>query len=119
MTPMTTDSMRNCIMMFWKVRAQRFTDADFPRPFSDGDHHDIHDTDAADDERNGGDTAQEEGQHGRRAGHGFHEARQVADVEVVFLAVHDVMALAQQRFDFGLDLFDFIGAGDWMLMERT
>ena len=93
-------------------RAQGFTDADFPRPFSDGDHHDVHDADAADDERNGGDTAQEEGQHGRRAGHGFHEARQVADVEVVFLAVHDVMALAQQRFDFGLDLFDFIGAGD-------
>ena len=31
-------------------RAQGFTDADFPRPFGDGDHHDVHDADAADDE---------------------------------------------------------------------
>ena len=40
----------------------------------------------------------------------IHEAGQIADREVVFFIARDVVALAQQRFHFALDLFDFIGA---------
>ena len=35
--------------------AERLAHADFARPLGDGDEHDVHDDDAADDERNAGD----------------------------------------------------------------
>ena len=60
---------------------ESLADADFPCPFRYRHHHDIHDADTADDEGNGGDAPQEQCQHGRRAGHGFHEAGQIADRE--------------------------------------
>lgn len=92
--------------------AQGLADADFPCPFCDRYHHDVHDADATDDKGDSGNASQKQGQHSRRAGHGFHEAGQVADGEVIFLVPCDVVALAQQCFHFTLHLFDFIRAGD-------
>ena len=45
--------------------ADRLADADLAGPLGDRDQHDVHDPDAADDQRDGGDAAEEQGQ--RRA----------------------------------------------------
>ena len=42
--------MRNCSEDVAARGAERFADADFARSFGDGDEHDVHDADAADQE---------------------------------------------------------------------
>jgi hypothetical protein len=44
-------------------RANRFAQADFARALGDRDQHDVHNADAAHQQRDGGDAAQEDGQH--------------------------------------------------------
>ena len=59
MTPptsdMVADSMRNCSRMSLPARAEGFAYADFAGALGDGDQHDVHDDDAADDQRDAGD----------------------------------------------------------------
>ena len=55
---MTADSMRNCSRMSLAACAERFADADFPGALRDRDQHDVHDDDAADDQRDQRDGAQ-------------------------------------------------------------
>ena len=45
------------------ARAQGFAQADLAGAFGDRDQHDVHDADAAHQQRNAGDAAQEDGQH--------------------------------------------------------
>ena len=47
------------------ARADRLADADLAGPLADRDQHDVHDPDAADDERDRGDPAEQQGQRRR------------------------------------------------------
>ena len=55
-----TDSMRNCWRMSLVGRAHGLAEADLAGPFNDRHEHDVHDADAADDERDGCDRGEEE-----------------------------------------------------------
>ena len=52
-----TASIRNCSQDVAPVRADRHADADLARPLRHAHEHDVHDPDAADDERDAGDRA--------------------------------------------------------------
>ena len=43
--------------------ADRLADADLPGPLGDGHQHDVHDPDAADEQRDGGDRAEQDREH--------------------------------------------------------
>ena len=47
------------------ARADRLADADLARPLADRDQHDVHDPDAADDQRDRGDPAEQQRQRAR------------------------------------------------------
>ena len=86
--------------------------ADFARSFRYGHHHDIHDTDTADEQRYSGDAGEHQCQHGAGAGHCFHNAGEIAHSEVVFFITRYTVALAHEIFDFRLHLVHFIGGYD-------
>ena len=48
------DSMRNCSRISFRLRAQRLAHADLARPFCHRHQHDVHDDDAANHQRDGG-----------------------------------------------------------------
>ena len=56
----TTVSIRNCWVMSRALGAQGAADADLAGPLGDGREHDVHDADAADQQRDGGDRAQDD-----------------------------------------------------------
>ena len=59
-------------------RAERFANADLPRPLGDRDQHDVHDADAADQQAHGRDAGQQPGEHLR----GFAERVRVGLVPI-------------------------------------
>ena len=80
-------------------RADGFTQADLARALDDRYEHDIHDADAADDERNRRDCGEEQREDGRdgaekrkNVGFGF-------DREVIFIGIRDAVILLEHRFD--------------------
>jgi hypothetical protein len=78
--------------------ADGHADADLARPLGDRDEHDVHDADAADEQRHRGDGAEQQRHHARRFGCRVGGRRgQVAQVEVVVLSFAQAVALAQQR----------------------
>jgi hypothetical protein len=93
-------SMRNCSEHIAAVRADGEADADLAGALGDGDEHDVHDADAADDERNASDGAEQDGHGLGGGGGGLGEFLLVADGEVGLLAV---AALLQEVGDILLD----------------
>ena len=63
----TTVSMRNCWVMSRPLRSQGAADADLAGPLGDGRQHDVHDADAADQQRNRRDRAQDDAELPGRA----------------------------------------------------
>ena len=72
--------------MSWRLRADGKPQADLARAFGDRDEHDVHDADAADDQRHRRDRAQQNRHHLRRRLLGGEHLGQVADREVVLRA---------------------------------
>ena len=81
------------------MRADGEADADFARPFGHAHEHDVHDADAADDQRDAGDRAEQQGHDTRSGGGGFGDFLLVAHREIVVAAFADVVPLAQERND--------------------
>ncbi len=81
------------------ARADRHAQADLARALGDRDEHDVHDADAADDQRNGRDAGEQ--QLHDRAGlrSGLRDRLQVAHLKVVGLRRNDAMALLEQLRD--------------------
>ena len=92
----TMASMRNCRRMLRAARADGHAQADLARAFGDGDEHDVHDSHAADDQRDGGDDQQQLADQLGGGGERVHHLGHVADLEIVGLAVAEVVALAEQ-----------------------
>ena len=81
------------------ARADRLADADLAGPLADRDQHDVHDPDAADDQRDRGDPAEQEGQ---RAGDRRRGASSWvwSKIEKSALSVGgELVAVAEQRRD--------------------
>ena len=72
------------------------THADFARPFSDGNQHDVHDSDAADDERTERDAGKQEFHHAKCLRARLRDIRRAADNKVIRFRGTKMMALAQQ-----------------------
>src|SRR6185369_6793647 len=86
------------------ARADGLADADLAGPLPDRDQHDVHDPDAADDQRDRGDPAEQQRERpGDRVGR-LEELRLVEDREVVRGGRGEVVAVAQKRLDRRLDV---------------
>ena len=85
------------------------SDADLAGPFGDGDEHDVHDADAADEQRDAGDGAEQPGHDFRSRGGELGDFLLGANHEVVVAAGLDAVALAEQIGNVAADLFDLIG----------
>ena len=96
---MTTASTRNCSMMSLAARADGHADADLAGAFGDRHEHDVHDADAADQQRDAGDAAEQDRHHPRRALRRFGDVGQIAHGEVIFAPFGDAVALAQEQRD--------------------
>ncbi len=82
--------------------ADGFADADLSGAFNDGDEHDVHHADAADEEGDARNAAEEHGHHGADGGAGAENFRHVADIEVIVGIGSEAMAVAEEEGDFGL-----------------
>ena len=71
-------------------------DADLARPLGDRDEHDVHDADAADEQRNAGDRAEQQRHHQRDDPQHVGDFGRVVDGEIVLRAAADAMPLPQQ-----------------------
>ncbi len=85
-----------------RLRPERHADADLARSLRHADEHDVHDADAPDEERHRRDAREEHGHRLRSLFLGARDLAQVADGEVVVLALPEVVALAKERRDVGL-----------------
>ena len=94
-----TDSTRNWARMSRLARPDRLADADLARPLADRHEHDVHDPDAADDERDRGDAGQHERERAAHRGGRLQQLRLVEDLEVVVVRDGQAVQLAQQRRD--------------------
>ncbi len=86
--------------------ADGHAESDFPGAFGDGDVHDVHDADAADEE---GDACNAGEEHRHHVGRGVHHAAEFllrSDVEVVGITGTEFVVAAEQSRDF---LFRFFG----------
>src|SRR5207249_8153913 len=76
--------------------ADRHADADFASALGDADEHDVHNADAADEQRYAGDAGEQPGHRVRGGILSFEKFLRVAEHEIVIAARLDGMALAQQ-----------------------
>ena len=83
------------------TRADRLADADLAGPLADRDQHDVHDPDAADDQRDRGDAAEEQRQRRGDRRRGLEQLGLVEDVEVGGVGRGQLVAVAEQRRDRG------------------
>ncbi len=82
-----------------------YAQADFLAPLGHRHQHDVHDADAADQQRHAGDGG-EHRRHGRRRGLlRPRHLRQVADLEIVFSARRRAVMLAQDPRDLRIDIW--------------
>ena len=95
----TTASTRNCRRMSLGPGADGHPQADLAVPLGHRHEHDVHDADAADDQRDQGHAHQQARHEADRRAQGLDDLGHVADVEVVRLARADVVPLAQQLGD--------------------
>ena len=95
----TTASIRNCCWTSPFGGADGHADADLASAFGDRHQHDIHDADAADEQRNAGDRGQQYGEQSRILVGQVSHVGQVAHEEVVVLSGANAVAVAQQRRD--------------------
>ena len=84
------------------ARADGLADADLAGPLADRDQHDVHDPDAADDERDRGDPAEQQGQRAADRRGGLEQLGLVEDAEVVVVGGRQLVAVAQERGDLGV-----------------
>src|SRR2546427_684635 len=84
-----------------------------PSSFRHRNQHDVHDPDAADQERDRGDGGQEHGQDPRRLFLGLQDFREVAQPEVVWLIRPEAMALTKQGSDLLFSFFHRTGVADF------
>src|SRR6202035_4573319 len=84
--------------------AHGHADSNFPGALGHGYEHDVHNSDAANEKRDGRDAGQQYFHHSRRIAHGIGNLNRVPNIEVVQLAGSDVVAFPQQIGDF---LFGF------------
>ena len=94
-----------------RAGAHRHPDADFASPFGDADQHDVHNSDTADDQRNTGDGAQQNGHGARRRGGQFADLKLAAHGEVVLFAGIEAVTAPEQFDNLSLDLGKGLGAG--------
>ena len=80
--PSTEASSRNWRRMSDGLGAQGLAEADLPDPFGDRDQHDVHDPDAADQQRDAGDAAEQDGEGPVHRGRGRDQRRLRCDGEV-------------------------------------
>ncbi len=85
--------------------AHRLADADLPRPLGHADQHDVHDADAAHDQRHPGHPGQQVSEGGRRRFLGLDDALLGRDGKVRVFQ-RDVVAFRQQKFDLLDGIFD-------------
>ena len=78
--------------------ADGFAQADLLRAFNDGHEHDVHDADAADDERDGSDRGEEERQDGRDVAEEREHVLLGLDRKIIFVGIGDVVVLFKDRF---------------------
>ena len=100
------------------MRADGQADADLARPLRHAHEHDVHDADAADDERDAGDRAEQHGHDARGGGRGFGDLLLVADGEIVVAAGANVVALAEQLGDLLLRRGEVVGDATCTLIPR-
>ncbi len=81
-----TASTRNCVEDVARLGSDGLAKADLARSLADGDEHDVHDADAADDQRDGSDCREHEGHDVRGGLLGGEDLLHVADGEVVIFA---------------------------------
>ena len=93
------------------ARADRLADADLAGPLADRDEHDVHDPDAAHQERDRGNPGQQQGQQVADPADGRQQLGLVGDREVIGPADRDVVAGLEQGRDLGLDRVDLVRAG--------
>ena len=105
-----TASARNWSRISSTARADGEADADLAGALGDADEHDVHDADAADEQRNAGDGAEQHGHDFGGLRGDFGDFLLGADEEVVFLAVGDAVTLAKEIHDFLLDDRHEVGA---------
>ncbi len=92
------------------ARAERFANADFAGAFGDADQHDVHDDDAADDQRDGSDgDGDDERKTELMSFHKREERIAGFDGEIVFGAVFEMMAAAHDLADFVHGVLNFVG----------
>src|SRR5207244_4850816 len=92
-------------------RPHREPDADLARALGHRHQHDVHDADAAHEERHRGEAAEQVHQHGARVLRGLGDLVEITDGEVVVLARRDEVALAVERAGLRIDLWVDVGAG--------
>src|SRR5438093_5846994 len=81
--------------------ADRLADADLAGAFRDGDQHDVHDPDAADDQGNAGDRAQHQGEDAGRLRGAVQHVLLAEDLKISLGGVRDVMPVQQHLRDLG------------------
>lgn len=101
------------------VRADRQTGADFASPFRYAHKHDVHDSDAADDERHAGNRAEQSRHHIRRRGRGVRDLLLIPHGEIVVATGANVMPLPQKRDDLLLRRGEIRGAGNLHVNFRS
>ena len=92
------------------ARADRHAQADFADALGHRHQHDVHDADAADDQRDAGDRAEQQRHQPRRLRARGDHFGDVAHGEIVVVAGLDLVALAQEVFDLTLRVGQVLGA---------
>ena len=92
----TMASDRNCARMSRLPRARRHAHADLARPLRDRDEHDVHDADAADEQRDAADRGEQQAELVLRSGDRLEQLGAVDDSEVLDTAVQRRHEAAQQ-----------------------
>ena len=95
-----------------RAGADGHAQADLAGALGDGDEHDVHDADAADDERNRRDAQQQCAHQARGRSERLHHFGHIPDLEIVRVARLDAVPLVEQR----RDLPD--GGGDCLARPR-
>ena len=91
------------------ARSDRHADSDLSRSLSNRDQHDVHDSDAADQQRNRGDRREQQ-RHGLAgAFRSLRDFAEAADGKVIVLTGADVMTPMQELLDLGLRRIDLLG----------
>ena len=105
-------STRNWARMSRPTRADRLADADLAGPLADRDQHDVHDPDAADDQRDRGDPAEQQRQRGGDRRRRLEQLGLVEDVEVGGVGGRQLVPVTEQRGDLGARRGHPVGVGD-------